>query len=572
MPQRPSDTSPATLHGAPRRPARLRIADEMDRPQTLSDGPEAWEQLTHGNGPVVLLGLGPLPASTPATDQPHPVWYMECPAFAQAAGAAWLAAIPATWQQLASLADLPPHAAIFLYRQNLKLFPTFWGPLVAQLRARIIACRTPQCASRTVLLPGTPHSLLLPELEAAFTAEGYTPRRVDPDGLGRDLATILAEERPALTVSVNLAGMDALGERFHLLRACNSPTVIWCVDNPWHVLSALRLPWWRQAHLCVTDASFLPDLAAHGAGSLLHMPLAAWPELFAAASAPSTLPGVPPEATHRAPHNGVSGAGTSLTAGPNVPCPHYPASLTPPVSLPPASLMPPASLPRLDHVVFVGRSAFPDRDRYFAGCRLPDATMHEAQHLLHTPTLPDYHWWTTRLGTTPLWPSAQVRTPGYGAELCSTQRRALCLDAAAPLGLTVFGDAGWQQVLPATATLHPPVDYYTTLPHIYARAHLSLNVTSLLLPAGLTQRHFDVWMAGGFVLTDATPGLGIFPRQLTEQLVFRTPADLPATVRRLDSDPALRVDLQRAWVQCLHEQHTYRHRIRTLLEHVGLTT
>ena len=39
----------------------------------------------------------------------------------------------------------------------------------------------------------------------------------------------------------------------------------------------------------------------------------------------------------------------------------------------------------------------------------------------------------------------------------------------------------------------------------------------------LTQRHFDVWAAGGFLLTDRTPGLDIFPRELVEPIVLRPP-------------------------------------------------
>ena len=81
----------------------------------------------------------------------------------------------------------------------------------------------------------------------------------------------------------------------------------------------------------------------------------------------------------------------------------------------------------------------------------------------------------------------------------------------APAGLVVVGDKGWKHHLPPgppETPLLPPVDYYTTLPGLYRAASYTFNVTSLLLPGGLTQRHFDVWRAGGFLLptvrTDST--------------------------------------------------------------------
>jgi hypothetical protein len=220
-------------------------------------------------------------------------------------------------------------------------------------------------------------------------------------------------------------------------------------------------------------------------------------------------------------------------------------------------------------LVFVGRSSFPDRRRFFAACRLPPETLQEALALLQdSGPLPDFHWWMRRLGIQLPWPGHAARRAGLGAEECSLARRAQWLQAALPHGLTVFGDAEWRQILPELADLRPPVDYYTTLPKLYAQARYSLNVTSLLLPSGLSQRHFDVWIAGGFLLTDTTPGLEIFPAELRREIALPHPRRLNEAIARFENDAALRAHLQQAWKSCLLDRHTYRHRIQYLCENI----
>ncbi|MBZ2171375.1 glycosyltransferase [Nitratidesulfovibrio sp. SRB-5] len=565
---------------------------------------------------VVVLGLGPSPAtaqravdvalaglrnkhasrrganaSTPGASAPDgqgapTVHVIECPAFIhhmeEATHGAWRAAIPAGWT-LAAPEDFPPQrlsrAVVVVYREAERLFPSFWGPLLGTARAVRMApglalppkgmgdhAGVRSARSRTVLLPGAEGSLLLPELESALAAEGLTPRRADPDTLHADLPRLLADQRPDLFLSVNLKGLDAWGERFHLLRACGVDVAVWCVDNPFHLLSALRGPWWRGALLCVTDASFIPLLRAHGAQRVLHLPLATGPEFFG------------PESAGPEP---AGDAGDTVTTRPS-----------------------PAVMAALNPVVFVGRSAFPGKGGFFAGQHIAPALLDEALALLHAPgprpdfhcqpdfhCRPDFHWWTARLGIAELWPGNAVRAAGLGAEECALARRVRCLAAAAPHGLTVFGDDGWQALLAPGTDLRPPVDYYATLPAVYRAARWSLNVTSLLLPAGLTQRHFDVWAAGGFCITDDTPGLDIFPEELRREVAFSparsggndtaSPAarvappsgeapGLDALLHRLGREPALRADLVTAWRAHILSRHTYRHRVRTLCEALRL--
>jgi hypothetical protein len=219
----------------------------------------------------------------------------------------------------------------------------------------------------------------------------------------------------------------------------------------------------------------------------------------------------------------------------------------------------------------VGRSAFPDKAGFFAGCRVPDAARTEATRLLAGGGRPDFGWWLERLGVRALWPGTEVRRAGFCAEETGKAWRAACLNRAhADLSgaLTVYGDEGWRELLPAGADLRGPVDYYTVLPDICASAAACLNCTSPLLPHGLTQRHFDTWACGGLLITDATPGLALFPQELTRPVTFRTPENIAPLVRALRTADA--TGLKAAWRAELARAHTYGHRAKAIMEAVGL--
>lgn len=165
--------------------------------------------------------------------------------------------------------------------------------------------------------------------------EGLSPvhlpdSSVSPSGNHVDLKEFFARlkrQRPSLFLSVNLRGLDPEGRVFHLLRAMGIPVCIWFVDNPWQILSSLRLPWWKDALLLTTDATFLPELRACGAANAEFMPLAA----------------------------------SSFFLDPE-----------------------PAILPPDIRVLFVGRSSFPGKDAFFAAAprhaeREAEARAHAAQ-------------------------------------------------------------------------------------------------------------------------------------------------------------------------------------------------
>ena len=501
------------------RPRRPHIVAPQGNTITLNSGAQAFERLCAGQEAVFLMGLGPDLACLKELAKPQTsIFWCEHPDFIEQLDTltpGWRTGLPEHWQRIfpEDLSSLPVQSAIFFYRQNTQLFPEFWGPLRARVLARRLGLGQ-QARARSILLPGDEHALLIRELAAAFAAEGFCVHCIHPARMDAELPALLQRERPALCLSVNLRGLDPKGGHFHLLRACEVPVAIWMADNPWHLLSSLREAWWTQAHIYVTDTSFLQALRAAGAQKAFHLPLACNPEWAQNTQCEQSI--------------------------------------------------------QVNPLVFVGRSSFPGRRSFFAASRLPPEALREALALLEAAgPVPDFHWWMRRLGIQRPWPGNAVRRAGLGAEECSLVRRAQWLKAALHHGLTVYGDAAWSEILPELADLRPPVDYYAALPKLYAQARYSLNITSLLLPSGLTQRHFDVWIAGGFLLTADTPGLEIFPAELQREIVLPHPCRLNEAVTRFENDPALRANLQHAWKSCLLDRHTYRHRVQALCESIS---
>ena len=562
---------------APRSPAaglaprRVCLPDHTGVDVHLPHSPQAWECRGQGAA-VLLLGLGPgRPQDLPFVRDAAAVFWLEAAvtqknleARAPEAAAA-RRPLPAHWREVSprAAAALAPRCRCCFYLPGLRLAPDFWGPLLGRLDAALLSAdvgdvaATPAWTRQTdavrpdslsaadladstgpgpILLPGGADQLLHAELCQACAACGYSPvlTNLPRPEQGRDLQPgrharaedalaawrdLLPARRPAMLLSVNLRGLDPQGRVFHLCRALGIPVAIWLVDNPWHVLSALRLPWWREAHLFVTDSGFISGLRALGAWDVTYLPLAAAPHMWRGEDA------------------------------------DLPEGTAPPL--------------------FVGRSAFPEKERFFAAVRLPQAVGEVAAALLQQSQGPadgpNFFWWQQSLGLRSPWPGNEVRRAGLGAERCSQANRARWLKAAGACSdgeLRVVGDGGWRALLPGAALL-PPVDYYTRLPQLYATAAAVLNVTSLLLPHSLSQRHFDVWAAGGLLLSDATPGLDLFPRELTEPVTLRGPEDFARRLAELRSRPQEAHDLRLAWRRHLRARHSYVQRLRRIADVLG---
>ena len=518
MPDKPTDAQKT-------RPRRIQVLDQFGRRKSLPSDPEQYQVLNAGDATessgVLLLGIGPDPSVVAdMLRERGDVAYLECPELQRQMPSSHRAALPARWRPI-TLQDLDAPDIIsrttLFYGPGLTIFPDFWSPVLARIALRRLPPPTAQDTS-VVWLPASEQRLLAHELSRAFTSQGVTVRLVPESMSPRETLGRLKEERPDLFFSVNFQGLDPLGQNHALLRHAGVRVCVWCVDNPFHLLTGLRSAYWKQCRLFVTDDWFIPRLLDHGAVQVFHLPLAAAEHFLH-----QETPGQPAEGW--------------------------------------------SDLNR--RMVFVGRSAFPGKERFFAGCVIPEDLESTATAFMAQGGRPDFSWWWQQLRFPALWPGHAVRQVGFAAEQYSRRRRAAYLQAAGRDGnLTVFGDPGWKDLLPDSSDVRPEVDYYGPLAQIYRQARVTLNLTSLLLPNGLTQRNFDVWAAGGFLLTDRTPGLAIFDQKLAQEVDFTTPTSLQDLIRRLDNDSSLPDDLGRAWRDHILKKHLYSQRIIVVLETV----
>ncbi len=381
-----------------------------------------------------------------------------------------------------------------------------------------------------VIIPDSGRSLLRQEIALGFASLGLSVLRVAPEHLHneahRDFLPNLLK-KPSLLLAVNADGLAPYKNTLEYLEKSHSAACIWCVDNPWNILSGVREPLWKEVPFFVTDKSFIPALQENGAKKVEHLPLGA---CFASFK--------------------VTGYDSS----------YLPISFAP--------------------FAFVGRSQFPGKEKFFSNLAIPETEWQIAKSMLQAGQRPDLLWWQEKLHvhTAKLWPGKVARLSAFCAEEASLLWRQTALEftaqigatlcekksSATHIGLDIFGDAGWEKFLPTSTRLLPPVDYYRHLPNIYSGARFNIALTSLQLPHAVNQRHFDIWAAGGLCLSDSTRGLDIFPTDLVEQIVFTDKQSLEKKVEALIDDRK-REELIKNWQVELANNHTYMHRLKTLL-------
>ncbi len=487
------------------RPERLRIKNESGQLQSLPDGAEYFQDLG-GEGEILFLGLGPAPGLAPKIfPEKKSFYYIESPALTAQLPEAYT--IPDNFKQITP--DKRTGISgfrVIMYTPGRRLFPSFWEPLLAGLAMSRTGI-TNKKRDKTVWIPGDKHSLLVPELCRAFADEGFTYRVIEPDAMRRKLLNLLHSELPELVLSINFNGLDSSGEIFFMLREAGVKVAVWMVDNPFHVISGIKSAYWKDVPLLVTDHWFIPALKKHGATKVEHLPLATDTTIF----------------------------NTGIRPYPDLE----------------------------KRTVFVGRSSFPMKDNFFSGCTFTIEDEKAALQAIENATKPDFAWWEKRTGIDKFWPGREIRNAGFKTEQSGLIWRIISLQKAGK-ALTVFGDAGWSKYLPH-ADLRPPVDYFSTLPSIYAGAEINLNMTSPLLPYGLTQRNFDVWATGGFLLSDNTPGLSIFPEELLPHCTFTFPAEIEEKTDYIRSHPKLTKELSKNWLEIIKNEHTYKNRITKIL-------
>ena len=115
---------------------------------------------------------------------------------------------------------------------------------------------------------------------------------------------------------------------------------------------------------------------------------------------------------------------------------------------------------------------------------------------------------------------------------------------------------------------HGPVRYFDEMPLVFRKSRINLNISLRSILSGIPQRAFDIMSSGGFLLSnfqsdfldDFIPG--------EDFVYYESPDDLLAKIDYYLAHEAEREAIAASGHDKIAATHTYRHRVRSMLEYV----
>lgn len=321
----------------------------------------------------------------------------------------------------------------------------------------------------------------------------------------QNLKQDLSIERPCLVISLNGRGLDKLGVVQAIFQAANIPLALWIVDNPWYILTKFKGNFISQLPIFITDNFFTPFLKQAGFSKVFYLPLATEPCFFQQTKKQKKWK---------------------------------------------------------SEIAFIGRVHFPNKNKYFAGQTLETKILFQGKKQIDSGKRSDCAWITKYIPLTP----AKTRNIGAHLEELNLYYRIQILQFISKhFQLQIIGDMTWEKFF-SNISISGPVDYYSQLKNIYTTAHYILNLTSFHLPNSLNQRHFDVWISNGFLLTDFSTGLNIFPNDIIKLISFQNKKEILNKISTLEKEKYLKQDIQTHMKKIILQKHTYTHRLEYILD------
>ena len=149
------------------------------------------------------------------------------------------------------------------------------------------------------------------------------------------------------------------------------------------------------------------------------------------------------------------------------------------------------------------------------------------------------------------------------------QYRLSCVTATLPFTPLIVGDTGWHDLLPSHGWLyHSELNYYSDLPVFYSCSHVNFNCTSKQMKGAVNQRVFDVPATGSFLLTDFREQISSLFELNTEVICYHTPEEATELLQKYVHDEAARKKIVLAARKRIFAEHTYEHRVTSLLRHM----
>ena len=328
------------------------------------------------------------------------------------------------------------------------------------------------------------------------------------EALGR-LLRACAEHRPDMLLTINYTGFDRAAWFDELVEAMGLPVAVWFVDSPFFLAVGYLPPAPNVTTWFCWDESYVPVLRAHGAPRVAHLPLGTDPNDFApsAAAEPKRYP--------------LGFVGHTLDAL--------------------------VLLWGERHAACAGSDAPAEAQNWSRALQKERSCLHEFVPEVGAPF------------------DVRVVRLAHANYLASRAYRQGMLAALPQAQLHVWGNDAWRTLLPR-ARHHGGTRYGAATAQVYRGCAVNVNLTNLQMPRAVNQRTFDVPAAGGFLLADAQPELSRYLEPGQEVATFASADELRDKAAYYTAHPAARAAIATAGRRRVLAEHTYVHRMQTLLD------
>lgn len=333
----------------------------------------------------------------------------------------------------------------------------------------------------------------------------------------------LAGFRPDFVLTVNHLGVDHEGVLASLLKRHNVPLASWFVDNPHLILGAYANLFDTPTALFTWDLDTVDSLKGLGFEHVSYLPLGADPTRF--------TPHRPePVEEWRAP---ISFVGNSMLV---------------------------KTMKRIE-------AADPSERLFRAGMKVAKAFGDSGEPLAGTflrrefPELVDEYDALRPRGR-------QLAFDTFVTWQATMLYRLDCVVRILDFNPLIVGDPGWKELLREYDgwRYHPELSYYSDLPDFYPLSEINFNCTSQQMKGAVNQRVFDVPCAGAFLLTDHRRQMENLFEPGTEIVCYGHPDEIPDLVEKYLNAPADRQRIAQAARKRILAEHTYDHRMVSLME------
>ncbi len=148
----------------------------------------------------------------------------------------------------------------------------------------------------------------------------------------------------------------------------------------------------------------------------------------------------------------------------------------------------------------------------------------------------------------------------------TAEERCDYLQALAAAGHRVELYTPEQNSVPAGCHVHPPVDFYEAAPQLYHRSAINLNIALRSIVNGIPLRCFEIMGSGGFLLTSYQGDLEQYFEEGRDYASYGSLAELLDKTKYYLTHEPERSRIAKNGLERIRESHTYRHRVRTMLE------